>query len=529
MNLLTCGTCGIANGYNLVLPQPPVPALLNSNAHPREEDVDSIRRVATQVEDELKPLDSEIGRLKRVVADLEAARETLVKFAKDHRAVLSATRRLPSEILQAIFEHCLPSRGAEESFDIWDVKQAPWVLTHVCSRWRSIALGYPRLWEHIVLHAASLKRPIRGRIQLLQAHIDRAGVLPLRVRLHSEYDRKEDRDLVDILVIHSLRWQSLELNVPLALFKRMRPIRDRLPKLQKLRVIVQNYHAEDLSYMFGNTPALQEVKLVVVPFYDVYPTFPYRQLLRLAGGFNVELALSILQQAGNLTECKLSVYERESFVRMPASIIRMSSLRSLDLRIERSHRFLEHLELPVLEELRLEYIERPRGAEFHEGLLRPTPLLQMLTRSSPPIQKLLIQDSYWFQDEFIALLRATPTVRKLQLSVIQHMLDFSALIYNPGDGTCGSDAPSLPLVPRLVDLSLEVHSQLNTDSLLDMIESRARIPDPSPPDLPSVPARMKSCHVRTAASFQPSIFTIVRLERLRAEGLDVFITDQRYL
>ncbi|KAJ8082076.1 hypothetical protein AAF712_006065 [Marasmius tenuissimus] len=532
MNLMNCEACGITNGYDLILPESPVPHLLNSNDYPRDEDAESIRKVLHQVDSDLKPLISEIDRLKAIVADLEAARETLVNFAREHRAVLSPTRRLPSEILQAIFLHCLPDRHSEDSFDIWDVKQAPWVLTQVCRRWRSIGMGYTRLWEHVVLHATSLKRPIRGRIQLLQTHIDRAVELPLRVRLHSEYDRKEDRDLVDVLVLHSLRWQSLELNVPVTLFKRLRSIRDRLPRLQKLKVYVQNYHAEDLSYMFGNTPALQEVKLVVIPFYDVYPTFPYRQLLRFAGGYNIALALSVLQQSENLVDCKLSVYERENYIRMPASSFRMSSLRTLDLRVERSYNILTYLDLPVLEEFCLEHIERPRGVDTHEGPLRPTPLLQMVQRSSPPLRELLIQGSFWSQDEFMSLLRTIPSVRKLQLSVIQHMVDFSTLIYDTDAMTGDFDALSSPLVPHLMDLSFEVHSQLNVDGLLDMIESRYRIvrpsnPSPSPHhDLP--PAQLQSCHVRTAASFQPSIMTIVRLEKLRAEGMDVSITDQRY-
>ncbi|KAG7095801.1 hypothetical protein E1B28_006501 [Marasmius oreades] len=521
MKLLACESCGTVNGYDLELPEPPLMALLKSNESPIDEDVYTIRNVVWQVESNLEPLVAEIDRLKRVVTDLEVARDTLLSFARDHRAILSPARRLPSEILQAIFFSCLPSRISEDSFDIWDVRQAPWVLTQVCSRWRSISLGCPRLWENVVLHAPSLKRPIRGRIQMLQAHIDRAGNLPLRVRLHSEYDRKEDRDVVDILVIHSLRWRVLDLKVPVTLFKMMRPISGRLPQLQKLQIYAQNYHAEDVSFMFRNTPALQDIRLVVTPFYDIYPTFPYHQLLRLMGSFNVELALSILQQTGKLVDCKFLVYQRESFVRMPSCVIRMSNLRTLDLRLERNYKFLNKLDLPSLEELHLQSIERARGADFHEELLRPTPLLELIARSSPPIQELCIRDSYWSEDEFISLLLVIPAVRKLELSIVQHMLDLSSLIFDP-------DHASLPLVPMLSELSLEVHSQLNADGLLDMIESRYRTgPLSSVP--PPIVGRLQRCHVRTAASFRSSIMVTVRLEKLRAEGMDVFITDQRYL
>ncbi|KAF9260649.1 hypothetical protein L218DRAFT_566358 [Marasmius fiardii PR-910] len=326
MKLQTCEACGTVNGYDLELPESPLPALLKSNDHPLDEDADTVRDVLRQVESNLEPLVAEIDRLKRVLADFETARDTLISFSREHRAILSPTRRLPSEILESIFSHCLPSRISEDSFDFWDVKQAPWVLTQVSRRWRSIAVGYSRLWENIALQAPSLKRPIRGRIQMLQAHIDRAGNLPLRIRLHSEYDRKEDRDVVDILVAHSLRWRMLELNVPVGLFKSMRPISGRLPQLRKLRLYVQNYHALDITFMFQNTPALQDVGLNVTPFYEIYPAFPYHQLLRLMGSFNVELALSILQRAARLVECKFFVYQRESFNEIRNSWIKLSFL-----------------------------------------------------------------------------------------------------------------------------------------------------------------------------------------------------------
>ncbi|KAJ7157290.1 hypothetical protein C8R46DRAFT_859860, partial [Mycena filopes] len=60
-------------------------------------------------------------------------------------SILSGLRRLPLEILAYIFLLTIPS--VEETCPL----RSPWILGHICRRWRAIALATPALWSSIVI------------------------------------------------------------------------------------------------------------------------------------------------------------------------------------------------------------------------------------------------------------------------------------------------------------------------------------------------------------------------------------------
>ncbi|KAF9442153.1 hypothetical protein P691DRAFT_622505, partial [Macrolepiota fuliginosa MF-IS2] len=57
------------------------------------------------------------------------------KFVRKHQTLLHWTRRSPSELLVDIFIWCTD-----------DNTTIPWNVSQVCRRWRTIALGTPKLW-----------------------------------------------------------------------------------------------------------------------------------------------------------------------------------------------------------------------------------------------------------------------------------------------------------------------------------------------------------------------------------------------
>lgn len=50
---------------------------------------------------------------------------------------------LSPELVGEVFYHCLPDRASFSS------SEAPLLLTQVCSSWRTIAVGTPRLWSSL--------------------------------------------------------------------------------------------------------------------------------------------------------------------------------------------------------------------------------------------------------------------------------------------------------------------------------------------------------------------------------------------
>lgn len=72
------------------------------------------------------------------INELQNQRVMLENKAYHTRAYLSPIRRLPTELLREIF--------------MWNFDQYPcsaWVLAAVCSSWRRLALGMPRIWSKV--------------------------------------------------------------------------------------------------------------------------------------------------------------------------------------------------------------------------------------------------------------------------------------------------------------------------------------------------------------------------------------------
>ncbi|KAG7443451.1 uncharacterized protein BT62DRAFT_872628, partial [Guyanagaster necrorhizus] len=83
------------------------------------------------------------------------------KHIADSKFVLNPVRRLPPEILSHIFLSCihpdselLQSNDSDTDTSLLDslnIKNSPWNLSYVSSRWRQVALTTPSLWSFIRL------------------------------------------------------------------------------------------------------------------------------------------------------------------------------------------------------------------------------------------------------------------------------------------------------------------------------------------------------------------------------------------
>ncbi|KAF6752390.1 hypothetical protein DFP72DRAFT_904769 [Ephemerocybe angulata] len=92
------------------------------------------------------PSDAEASEiLTQELENLKAKRTAYTDYVSSHRALLSPIRRMPLEILHAIFRHCLPT----EHNAVMNPVAAPLLLTHVCRQWRDLAIGMPLLWSSL--------------------------------------------------------------------------------------------------------------------------------------------------------------------------------------------------------------------------------------------------------------------------------------------------------------------------------------------------------------------------------------------
>ena len=88
-----------------------------------------------------------------------------------HRNSRASISRLPEEILALVFRQVLVQYEAESlvrTIDAMDKKLAPrplLAITHVCSRWRRVAIASPFLWTHINMRNDDLIQLFASRSQ----------------------------------------------------------------------------------------------------------------------------------------------------------------------------------------------------------------------------------------------------------------------------------------------------------------------------------------------------------------------------
>ncbi|KAJ7152813.1 hypothetical protein C8R46DRAFT_1120351 [Mycena filopes] len=106
-------------------------------------------------------------------------RKSLRDSVDTHKAVLSAMRHLPNEILLEIFQY---SFVFSDFNDFCASSNAPWTVSQVCSHWRAVALASPRLWSYFDLPNSTPATWLRYDAYLTGAppvQLERAGRTPI--------------------------------------------------------------------------------------------------------------------------------------------------------------------------------------------------------------------------------------------------------------------------------------------------------------------------------------------------------------
>jgi hypothetical protein len=136
-----CSKCG-APDLKALLQMPLVSSdvtrLQTSNDVPLDHEAISICHLIVEGQDRVDALNAAIDMLHASVAQLVQKRDEAIQSVHDHKSVLSAARRVPPELLCAIFSMTSPCTRRVEGNN---VHQPPWHLAHVCRSWRETALS----------------------------------------------------------------------------------------------------------------------------------------------------------------------------------------------------------------------------------------------------------------------------------------------------------------------------------------------------------------------------------------------------
>ncbi|KAJ3567291.1 hypothetical protein NP233_g6460 [Leucocoprinus birnbaumii] len=387
---------------------PPSKALLRTGyLFPDEEPPKAIGTTVVRGSCRLRAVEDEIHRLRKLTTKLLLKKQAISTFVDTHRELLAPFNRLPSDVLEEIFHHTLPTAHNA----VMDTDEPPLLLSRVCTRWRRVAYATPRLWASIHITAIvppSFKHRRRDgrKLEAIANWLSRSGALPLSITLSyksphappplpfvpQSADPEDCPPEMEIIALHIRRWKSVHLDLRRsswlpAFLSRFSP--HDVPLLQSLCIIGNLNEStgfliwdeeEDPAFSLRdsllNAPQLRSLALMrsVAPDLEIYSpnltaleiTYGVRSL-PLDWGSEFQMLYRLLMHCSNLESLSLRYLiplhrgvpsTALSWSRMSLPHLRSLRLIMRNVAVELGCRLLEALSAPALKHLTYHY--RPK-------------------------------------------------------------------------------------------------------------------------------------------------------------------------
>ncbi|KAJ4487073.1 hypothetical protein C8J55DRAFT_558154 [Lentinula edodes] len=469
------------------------------------DDTSFLKTQMSSIEIEVTRLEIQISQLK---CQLKKKKENLAFMYN----ILAPVRQLPFELLSNIFieyyslaikrPRTIPSRKS---------LKPQLLLSQICSTWRQVAFGTPRLWCELRI----LLSP-KGGISLpdidtmmVDSWLARSGSLPLHILIAQWHPNSSlaPQNLLNRLVPFCNRLQSLCLALPLQCLLSFLGKQLAFPVLNKIDLtLFQNANKSEFSDVipsfpqcrrfttFLNALQLRTVKLNLSCSAYSNSSFlaqtvfmiplPLKQLhslhleLRDPGDYySLADARSYFELLRN---CQHTVVECR-FVRCPAwlcdALLKVSgsmvfpALKVLCLeqwQEENEARFIQHITVPSLVTLRIDHSDYG-GDDPSDSFSRH--LIALHTRSSASLSTLeLIRVRLMCTEDILSVLVVLPTLKHLKLNDC----NLNTKLLMRGLHLCDSEGQT-PIISKLESLHLvdfEVIPKGCENCIVDMVESR---------------------------------------------------------
>ncbi|KAF8214837.1 hypothetical protein K438DRAFT_1802229 [Mycena galopus ATCC 62051] len=457
-------------------------------------------------EQELSDVERAIDRASPGVEwdELTHQREDIAQQILQHKNAIRCIRRLPPEIVSEFLALTLPYVEPN------DFGETPWYLGHICQYWRDVALASANLWSDIVIVNVN-----EYPVEQLQTLLGRAENSPLKFRFWAPNAGRQNprvRELLQIMVACSDRWRSASIFITPSDWTLLAPLRGRLSMLRSLRIDVSDFEgfyrsnatvSEDIVDPFELAPALRDATLEDLSGLPHPLVLPFQQLTRLQVITSYGAIGALLPTAPNLEMATLDFTNLSSDSEIP--LLCLPHLRRLYLT---SQLFLDHLELPALEEIYM--------LDTH-----PTSPFLSLVERCPTIRLTTLRLAWYTSTNISRILEACPTVETLGLQMISVNAAgsevFSDLtVRRPSAMAYTGVGHSLQSISLAIDGALIV-----TELFVDMVESRWRVPAEGSPF-----RRLRSVELLiTDGGTVDRTRWENRLAGLREEGLRVSVLD----
>ncbi|KAJ7472791.1 hypothetical protein FB451DRAFT_1558947 [Mycena latifolia] len=424
----------------------PYPELHSSASTPFDSQIPVIWKAIDRAEADISTTDHRLMHLQSTIEQLKRHRAELEDFAKSHRAMVSAFRRLPTEILSKIF---VESVDVNAKFD--PRRNEPWIIAQVCHRWRAVAITSPRLWRHFNLPYTRNGPNLRPALTL---QLERASNAPLSIRFRPQFSL----DVLKLFLAASPRWEVVTLDLRDNEFAHF--IGGSFPtlKLLTLRSWEPLMCTDDVD-MLESLPALKHLKLDLTEALPRRLLLPWSQLRTCTlVNFHSLDALWILSQLSPKTAVSLIRGANVDGERSTSHTT--SPIKSLKIDAcgeDFAEDLLTSLVAPTLEEFHFECLEIEGETVDH--------IRSFLDNSMCPLTQLRIHTRSVLGDDLIHILETSHSHSIVHLDV------FSTAISNHSLDALSSQR----VVPHLRTLVLRGHGEFDPAHLLMMLGSRTPV------------------------------------------------------
>ncbi|KAJ7058474.1 hypothetical protein C8F01DRAFT_291805 [Mycena amicta] len=454
-----------------------------TNYCPADDEIHEINALLEGPSAQLLEFDTKIAQLQKSIDSLIAQRSEVASFVAEHKALLAPIRRLPMEVLQAIFVACLPT----ERHAAMVAEDAPILLMQICNSWRQVALSTPRLYTRFHVDAVYTENPdyypemiahlFQWRLSTMKLWISRSRSLPLSISLSGYTPTDTDATSIEdwrifpffaALLDAASQWGDIVLDIPEQMldapgFLALTP--KHVPHLRRLELSPRIY-SPDHKARWGNAPFFASRTLRSVHFDSPSLVSPISLPLQWATitdltirgpswqlAFTLESLLTFLFPAcSSLVYFTLSMSEYGRVLPVMGQI-EAPALQTLTLYVHTnmsspSLRALAYLSLPQLRHLRV-FGAQTRGAQ--ETLSRLA--IERFFATCSKLRTICFNPDALMKHELQTLLRALPrTVKRLGLLQME--------IYEPDEQQTLDDevlrllVDPTDVVPELEELSI---------------------------------------------------------------------------
>ncbi|KAJ7353245.1 hypothetical protein DFH08DRAFT_62004 [Mycena albidolilacea] len=241
-------------------------------------------------------IDAQILELERTISSLKQEKYSL----RDRLATYTyPVLTLPNEIVSEIFVQFLPD------FPRYPPPiglLSPYLLCHICRKWRDIAFSTPALWSDISLSFRKARR-LPQKLRYLKTSIERSGSCRLALKLGTILDQEYLAELNHAVINHFHRMEYLDLS-HWTNFEFPTDAELSLPCLRGLKL---GYSIEELITPLV-APLLQHV---VLRIFNALPSsiFPWFQLTVITVlWMKLDEYSYLMNELVNIVHCRLGIY-----------------------------------------------------------------------------------------------------------------------------------------------------------------------------------------------------------------------------